>query len=151
MNYTSKGIGFVIIQVLLFVAFLFNVQVGEISFPSGITKLGVVLFNVGVIIIIVSLIQLNRNLSPFPIPKENGALIQNGLYSMIRHPIYTGILITFLGSSIRKDSFYKLSITALLFLLFYFKSKYEERLLIDEFDEYKTYIKKTKRFIPFLF
>ncbi|PKP27121.1 MAG: hypothetical protein CVU03_00860 [Bacteroidetes bacterium HGW-Bacteroidetes-2] len=87
----------------------------------------------------------------FPTPKADGTLIQTGLYKYIRHPIYTSILMLFLGYSIYQNSFYKLIITLVLGVLFYFKSKYEEKQLAIKFPEYLAYKNKTGRCLPKVF
>jgi protein-S-isoprenylcysteine O-methyltransferase Ste14 len=113
-----------------------------------IQKIGLALTVFGGIIIILALLQLNKNLSPFPTPKDSASLLQNGLYKYMRHPIYTGIILLFLGYSVYQNSFYKLGISLLLVILFYFKSNYEELRLEQTFPDYKNYKTKTGRFFP---
>jgi protein-S-isoprenylcysteine O-methyltransferase Ste14 len=98
--------------------------------------------------IFLALLQLKKNLSPFPTPKETTTLLQNELYKYSRHSIYTGIIILFTGYSVYQNSFYKLGISLLLMLLFYFKSNYEELRLEQKFPDYKLYRNKTGKFFP---
>jgi len=151
MRYTKKGAIFVVLQLLLFGFFL--VDIDQLNYQSSqwLIKVGQILFNIGIIVIILSFIQLNKHLSPFPMPKSGSKLIKIGLYSLIRHPIYTGILVTFFGGGLRKESFYKIGITILLFCLFFVKSTYEERLLLKTHQDYAEYMKNTYRFFPWLF
>lgn len=102
----------------------------------------------GGIIMTLALLQLNKNLSPFPTPKESASLLQNGLFKYMRHPIYTGIILLFLGYSVSQNSVYKLLISLLLVILFYLKSNYEEQLLEQKFPDYKQYRNKTGMFFP---
>ena len=74
-------------------------------------------------------IQLNKNLSPFPSPINGGELIDTGLYNYIRHPIYTSILSTLFGYGLYSASGYKILLTIALLVLFFYKSKYEEKKL----------------------
>ncbi len=84
--------------------------------------------------------------------REAPELISNGVFSIIRHPIYTGALLFYLGAII-----ITMSIASALFWLiiavFYFViSRYEERILTQAFgDAYQEYKKKTGMLFPRLF
>jgi protein-S-isoprenylcysteine O-methyltransferase Ste14 len=96
------------------------------------------------------LLQLNKNISPFPTPKDSASLLRNGLYKFMRHPIYTGIILLFSGYSVYQNSFYKLLVSVVLVILFYLKSNYEEQRLQEKFPDYKRYKSKTGRFFPWI-
>ena len=143
---------FVGIQFILFIVFLLDIRTLEISIPLWFRYCGVFLIAIGLAIIGIALIQFKTKLSPFPTPKKGSTLIKTGIFTWIRHPIYAGIILGFLGLGIYYyQSPYKIGITALLFILFYYKSSYEELRLETVFTEYKTYKTKTKRFFPFIF
>jgi protein-S-isoprenylcysteine O-methyltransferase Ste14 len=122
-----------------------------LEFFSWIKTIGLVLAIFGFIVVALALLQLNKNLSPFPTPKDSAILIQNGLYTWVRHPIYSGIIILFVGYGIYQDSFFKLVITMFVWVLFYFKTQYEELQLQRKFTEYRVYKSKVGRFFPNLF
>jgi len=121
------------------------------QYPDWIWVLGIGLAIIGIIVTIIAALQLNTNLTPFPSPKKDGSLIREGLYAYIRHPIYTGILLAFVGYALFSESSTRLVITALLWLLFYFKTRFEEKQLLSQFAEYEEYRKKAGRFFPKLF
>ncbi|TXK73609.1 isoprenylcysteine carboxylmethyltransferase family protein [Mesonia sp. HuA40] len=52
---------------------------------------------IGVLMRILGVLQLGRNLSPSPTLVAGDSLIQTGPYKCIKHPIYTSILLIFLG------------------------------------------------------
>jgi len=139
---------YVSIQFVLFIAYVLEFNITSLSFVKQFQGLGYVLFSVGILLLLIALLQLNTNLSPFPTPKNNSALIKTGVYKFIRHPIYTGIVIAFLGYAFLSNSIYKTGITILLLLLFYFKSKYEEKRLEQVFEGYINYKNNTGRFLP---
>jgi len=148
MKLPLKDYLFVGFQFFLFAVYLFNISIFPFSLPEYISILGIVICGLGVVVLVLALLQLNTNLSPFPSPKTNSELIQTGLYQFIRHPIYTGILLMLFGFGIYQSSPYKLGITLILFILFYFKSNYEEQRLISKYDDYSVYKKITGRFFP---
>jgi len=148
MKLQTADITFVLIQFVLFFLFILDISLVELSLPNIVIKAGVIAVILGILTIGIALLQLNKNLSPFPSPKSGSQLIQNGLYNYIRHPIYTGILLLFTGYSFFTSSGYKLLITVVLLVLFIFKSRYEEKRLTHTFKEYTNYKKSTGRFLP---
>lgn len=148
MNLKNKDYTFVGIQFALFFIYVFNIKLWNIHFPKEITTTGLICSLLGAVILVLALLQLNKNLSPFPTPKSNAELIKNGLYKYIRHPIYTGILIMLFGNAIRQESLFKLLITFILLMLFLYKTSYEEKRLENKYADYKAYKKNTGRFFP---
>lgn len=148
MKKTSKDYMYVGIQFILFAVYIIPVTI--ITFVSGtvFNIIGIILLTLGALTGLLSIIQLNKNLSPFPTPITGGKLIETGLYKYIRHTIYTGILSTLLGYGLYSGSGYKILITMTLLVLFFYKSKYEEKKLSLVFSEYPEYMKKTGRFFP---
>lgn len=151
MQPTTKDYLFVSIQLLLFLAYLFDVILMVMDLPPLVAKIGLAASIIGVLVSILALLQLNRHLSPFPTPKADGQLIQTGLYKYIRHPIYTGILLMVFGYALYGESLYRLIVAAALLILFYLKSSYEEERLMQVYPEYETYRKSTGRFFPIAF
>jgi protein-S-isoprenylcysteine O-methyltransferase Ste14 len=83
--------------------------------------------------------------------KRKQELVTNGLYAFIRHPLYCGIALFFIGSELITQS-YLVFVYCFAFLAADQQATYEEALLIKHFgDQYKTYMKRTKRFIPFVY
>jgi protein-S-isoprenylcysteine O-methyltransferase Ste14 len=146
----KKDLIFVGIQaVLLLIYFIpINPFIFQLNIIIRIT--GLILSILGLIIMLFAFLQLNKNLTPFPTPIESGKLIQAGLYKYIRHPIYTGIIIFSIFFGVFNECIWNISIGIALYILFYFKSEYEETLLKKQYKEYESYKLKTKRFFPFI-
>lgn len=144
---SSKDYLYVGIQILLFVVYVLPISLAKISYPEWLRYSGFFILGLGVLLGAVALLQLNTNLSPFPTPVAKGKLITNGAFALARHPIYTVLMCSGLGYAIYQASLFKLLITFLLLILFYYKSAYEEELLTDKFSEYTDYKKRTRRFI----
>lgn len=145
---SKTDIFFVLLQFALFAAYLFEVHSLEIVFPSDIRNLFLPFVAFGILMILISMLQLNKNLSPFPSPKKQTRLITTGLFDYIRHPIYSGIIITAIFFALYFNSGYKILISLLLLWLFYHKSVYEEKKLLEKFPEYESYKLTTGRFFP---
>nr|MBC7613421.1 isoprenylcysteine carboxylmethyltransferase family protein [Pseudopedobacter sp.] len=123
---------------------------GWFDFPNFLNYLGLLIAIAGLIILVLALLQLNKNISPFPTPKANSELVTNGLYSWMRHPIYSGILLFVFGYAIYSQIEFRFLISVALLFLFYFKSSYEEKLLKEKFPDYTNYQHQTRRFFPFI-
>ena len=80
-------------------------------------------------------------------------LIKAGLYKYIRHPSYSGSLLSFLGFGLSLNNWLSLMIIIVPILItFINRINIEEKLLENQFGtEYSDYKKKTERLIPFLY
>lgn len=139
---------FVFLQFLLFGLYIFPVlEFNFFCFPAW--KYECLFFIVlGILIVLGAIAQLRNQLTPFPKPVEHGKLRNTGFFSLSRHPIYTGILMSLFFYSLYSCSGWRLVMTLAFLALFYFKSSYEESLLIEKFPEYKNYKKRVGRFFP---
>ena len=105
----------------------------------------------GSILLIGSRIQLGKYGGPKIVIEVDQKLITEGFYKYIRHPMYTGFLFFFFGYSISLNGILTAStLTIILFSIFKDRMELEEELLLQEFpDNYKEYINRTKRLLPF--
>ncbi|MBQ4802969.1 isoprenylcysteine carboxylmethyltransferase family protein [Aquimarina sp. MMG015] len=148
MKLENNDFIFVLVQFVLFFVYVIDVKIVSIGWLPFINRIGLFTFVLGVLIVLVALLQLNKNLSPFPTPKLNSKLVKTGLYKFIRHPLYAGILYVVFGYGLYIGSIFKLIVATTIYILFYFKTKYEEEKLLEFFDEYKAYKVATGRFFP---
>jgi len=91
------------------------------------------------------------NLRIYPDLKENAKLVVSGPYKIIRHPMYSAIILTITPLIIEYFSWLRLIVGFIILIDLLFKLNYEERLLHNSFTAYKTYRKTTYRLIPFIF
>lgn len=103
---------------------------------------------VGAGILLVSLYDLRNSLTALPLPKESGVLRVRGLYRYVRHPMYLGVLTLSLGIAISGGSVQKYILVVGLLILFIFKARYEEELLLRKYPGYKNYKKQTPWLFP---
>jgi protein-S-isoprenylcysteine O-methyltransferase Ste14 len=146
----NKDFIYVILQVILLGVYLLEIPAlifEPIGFVSGFFA-GVGF--VGVLLILVALIQLNTKISPFPTPRNGSQLITNGAFQFTRHPIYTGIFITLFCYGLVVGSGFKTALSIVLIVLFYYKSAYEEQLLLQQFPEYKNFQSSVGQLFPYI-
>ncbi len=141
---TYVAVQAIILALLIFVDF---------SFYSGISRFRVVgtLFEwLGAIGILLSAYSIRTSLTAMPLPKERGQLATNGLYSYVRHPMYSSVLVMSLGIALLSGQGVKYALVIALTILFYYKSIYEEKHLSQKYNGYTLYATKTPKFVPFI-
>lgn len=105
----------------------------------------------GAIVAARGLWDLRDSLSPFPRPVAGAPLVESGAYRLIRHPIYSGLVLAALGWGIVTGSVLAIAGAVLLFLLFAGKSQREEAWLVAVHPGYRAYQSRTRRLIPWVY
>ncbi len=95
--------------------------------------------------------DLRSTFSAFPRPVADSTLVQSGAYRLIRHPIYSGLVLASIGWGIASGSLVAIAGAILLFVLFDGKSRREEVWLVEVHPDYRAYQRRTKRLIPWLY
>ena len=81
--------------------------------------------------------------------RDTPEVIKNGVFSVIRHPIYLGAILLYLGMICITLSLASIALWVIIIIFYWFISWYEEKLLIQMFsDEYRDYQKKTPMLFP---
>ena len=93
-------------------------------------------------------LALGRNLTPLPKPGDQAQLVRHGIFSMIRHPLYTSVMAGAIGWALLWQSWAALVAAAFLIPFFLAKARREERWLRDKFPEYADYKRQVRGFIP---
>jgi protein-S-isoprenylcysteine O-methyltransferase Ste14 len=109
---------------------------------------GGILLSIGTGVALAGAIALGRNITPFPKPSGKAQLVQRGIFSLIRHPIYMGVMFASLGWALVWQSWPALLLALGLIPFFDAKSRREEKWLREKFCDYGQYEKCVKRFIP---
>lgn len=113
--------------------------------------LGVLLIAAGLGFSVWARRHLGRNWSSQVVVKEDHALIRTGPYSRLRHPIYTGLLLAFLGTAVIIGEVRGFLAFVLLLISFAIKSRAEEARMREIFPEYEQYRRETAALIPYVF
>lgn len=115
-------------------------------------SLGLGLALAGATLAIYSRVFLGRNWSATVQLKQNHELITHGPYRHIRHPIYTGFLLLFLGNAVMVGDWRGLLAVAIVLVSFWRKLRLEEKWLANHFGEpYSAYQNQTKALVPAVF
>lgn len=109
------------------------------------------LMSVGALLTFGGVVALGRWLTPFPQPLPKAQLRTGGAYALVRHPLYTGILIMTIGWSLYNNSLAGLLFDAMLFVFFDRKAAREEIWLAEKFSGYRAYSSRVKKLIPWIY
>lgn len=117
----------------------------------GLRIVGTAFYTVGLLVAILGRIQLGDNWSDIEKARllPDQAVVSNGLYRYIRHPIYVGDLLLLVGLQLSLNSWIVV-VVGLIAPVVLWKAVCEERMLIKTLPGYREYCKITKRFIPFV-
>lgn len=140
-------IGFVLLPVYRLVGF--EIQSPEVLYLSWGVVGGLSLFSA--VLIFKGLLDLGRSLTPLPYPREDGQLVQSGVYSIVRHPLYSGLVLAALSFAIFQLSLSHLIGTLVLFAFFNAKASQEEVWLSEKYPDYLEYRERVKKLIPWVY
>ena len=89
-------------------------------------------------------------LTPYPRPRGD-ALVENGPFASVRHPIYAGALLFFLGYGLFASPL-ALALVAPLALTWALKLRVEERFLRERHPGYEAYSRRVRwRLVPYVY
>jgi protein-S-isoprenylcysteine O-methyltransferase Ste14 len=113
---------------------------------------GLLVVTIGVAFSICGRLILGSNWSNRVTVKENHTLVRTGPYRIVRHPIYSGILLGMLGSAIQRGGIRCFVGVLICGLSFWLKTRAEERFMGQSFgEEYLQYRQTVKALVPFIF
>jgi protein-S-isoprenylcysteine O-methyltransferase Ste14 len=105
----------------------------------------------GLVLAVWARFALGRNWSGQVTLKEDHELVTSGPYAVVRHPIYTAVILLFGGFAILLSSASAWLGLALMTVSFWIKLRQEEALMLGQFpDAYPAYMAHTKRLLPAL-
>jgi protein-S-isoprenylcysteine O-methyltransferase Ste14 len=147
-THTRTGWLFVAVQVVLLGALVLVPRGSAWSTPAWLRGVSVGLVVLGLGVAVVSGLALGRALTPTPVPNGRGRLRTDGLYGLVRHPIYTGVLTVVVGLTLGSGSWAGLALGLVTVGFFGVKARWEEARLAEAFPDYGAYAAGTPRFVP---
>jgi protein-S-isoprenylcysteine O-methyltransferase Ste14 len=144
------------IRAVIFVVVILLIRLGVfrghgVASDPWRAAVGLVLFAAGLLFAIWARIHIGRNWGTPMTQKEEPELVTSGPYRLVRHPIYSGILVAGTGTALALDWFW-LTVVALAGIYIIYAATAEERYLSEQFpDTYARYKRSTKMLVPFVF
>jgi len=95
-------------------------------------------------------VHLGGNWSGIVTIKHDHELIANGPYAIVRHPIYTGLLVAFIGSAMARGEWRGVLAVLVAWLALWRKLRVEENWLAERFgQQYEAYRRRVPALVPF--
>lgn len=141
------GLSFVVVVILLRA---FHVNGGLAVQAPAVRIAGAALFLCGLGLAVWARIHIGRNWGMPMTKMEEPELVTSGPYRLVRHPIYSGILLGLLGTALATNLYWLIALVV-LGAYFLYSARVEERLMTASFPTaYPSYRAKSKMLIPFV-
>ena len=130
---------------------LFEAVLQNHCFPTALFVSGLAVLVFGITLRITALLQIGRGFSTKVERADNQQLQTSGIYGMVRLPLYCATLLQVLGTGLMLDSLVAFIFLPLCIAGVIMRIRKEERFMAAEFPEYQSYMKKTRRLIPWIY
>jgi protein-S-isoprenylcysteine O-methyltransferase Ste14 len=152
-SWGREGLIRVIVIAVAFVAARSGAFHGHLTQPTGPLRstVGLALFGAGLLFAVWARIHIGRNWGTPMTQKQDPELVTSGPYRLVRHPIYSGILLAGVGTSVALG-WRILVIFGLSAIYFIYAATQEEKFMSKQFpDAYPAYKRSSKMLVPFVF
>lgn len=122
-----------------------------VPFAEWLFVAGAILVALGLAFSVWARVYLGGNWSGTVTLKRGHELVRSGPYRFVRNPIYTGLIVAFIGSALARGQWSSVLGVVIAFGAVWHKSRIEERVLHDAFGrQYDDYKRDTASLIPFV-
>ena len=146
MDDLQKGKRLVFLQFALII--VLAIFPDSVNVSSALNIGGTVLIAIGLVLLFTGFRGLGKSLTANPVPNADGVLVTTGIYSIVRHPIYLGLLIITLGLVVSSGVWAQFIVWAALAVLLSYKMRWEEVLLSAKYKGYAEYMAKVPGIVP---
>lgn len=144
---------FCILVSIIFVSRRTPHLIRNLLFPTMFSFIGILLIYIGIVIRITAVLTLRKSFTLSVQTQKSQQLIKTGLYKYIRHPAYSGSILSLIGISL---AFKNIVATVLVIICcmscYHIRILVEEKVLLEYFGkEYNKYKLNTKKLFPKIF
>jgi protein-S-isoprenylcysteine O-methyltransferase Ste14 len=146
MDDLQKGKRLVFLQFALII--VLAIFPDSLDVDPTLEYVGIAMIAIGVVTLFAGFRGLGKSLTANPVPNEDGVLVTKGIYSIVRHPIYLGLLIITLGLVVSSGVWAQIIVWIALAVLLVYKMHWEEVLLTAKYKGYVDYMNKVPGLVP---
>jgi len=148
LSYVLLMVSFGILQIS-FTGQLAFLGEGFLSDVIAVSLVGFSLAIAGLAFSVWARLYLGSNWSPIATLKKGQTLVRSGPYGIVRHPIYSGLMVAIIGTAVVFGGYRVIISIICVFLFAWVRITEEEKLMSKQFgQEYSKYKKKVKAIIP---
>ena len=135
----------------VFILVMLNFNVWFVNPFSPFQLVSWLLLILSIYVVITGYLLLKRKGKPDTNFENTSKLVKSGIYGYIRHPLYLSIFLLGTGVMLKDPKLAQLILGLINLIAIYITARIEENEMIAKFgDEYRTYMKETKMFFPFV-
>lgn len=130
-----------------------TIAIADRGVASVLASIGSLFLGIGLAFLAAGIYTLARAgaFTVFARPAATGRLVETGVFRVVRHPVYSGLVFASLGSGLVRLSPVTLIGAGLLFAILDLKRRREETWLTERYPGYPAYRSRTKALIPRLY
>lgn len=134
-------------------SFILSRRIGCYNYHSTVVNIiATIVYVIGTSFNLLGRYYLGTNWGNNVIIYKDHTLVNNGVYKIVRHPLYASIIWMIYAVAVIYSNYLVIVLNTVIFIPFmYYRAKQEEKELEKEFIEYKDYRDKTGMFFPKLF
>jgi protein-S-isoprenylcysteine O-methyltransferase Ste14 len=145
----DRGTVLVVLQVVCLVLVFAWPGPAQWALPEPVRGFGVALLGLALLIGLAGLVGLGRHARVHPAPAGAAPLRTDGVYGVVRHPMYLAVLVGSFGEVLRSGQLVPVLGLVALSAVLHVKAGYEEHLLLDRFGPaYAAYAARVPRLVP---
>lgn len=149
-QFTRKGGWWVVAQFVLFAVIIASLTQNQSTEPL-LEVIGWALVAMALLLAGTAMWLIRRKITALPAPLEGAVLMDRGPFALVRHPIYGGVILGFLGLAIKGGNPLAVLVSLLLIPFFLAKTRHEEQLLVEQIPDYAEYrLRVRRRFLPWI-
>jgi protein-S-isoprenylcysteine O-methyltransferase Ste14 len=149
-----RGEGWFVLQLVLIAGLLAaGLFAGGLRGPLSWVPLaiGVALLLAGGVLFALGVRELGVALTPWPRPRAGATIVDTGVYRLVRHPIYGGLVLGAFGWAMVTASPPAVGLAVLLLFFLDLKARREEAWLVTHDPAYEDYRRRTRKMVPWVF
>ena len=135
----------------VFILVMLNFNVWFVNPFSPFQLVSWLLLILSIYVVVTGYLLLKRKGKPDTNFENTSKLVKSGIYGYIRHPLYLSIFLLGTGVMLKDPEPVQLILGVINLIAIYITARIEENEMIAKFgEEYRTYMKETKMFFPFV-
>lgn len=141
---------FTVLGVQIVLSYLYLHYSGEVTTNNVVLIFGITTICAAILVALKAFWDIKTNFAVAPKPHNSASLITSGIYSKIRHPMYSAVIFASFGYLLIRYDLLMLAFFLIIILFLIAKIYFEDRFLTRKYDKYEQYKKQTKALIPYV-